>query len=149
MKNIVFGKLLLPVALTLGLVTGCASSPKGSDSDSTADAARAVDAAKAAVARANSLDWIWRDTEKFLAEAETELAAGAGHQEKAIELANKARNQAELAVNQYYLEKAKFLYQDASGNNALSADQRNRLSEAQKAIRGAEGRKAYDLLAAL
>jgi hypothetical protein len=151
MKKITFGKLLIPVALVLGLglVTGCSSSPKEPEADSMADAAKAVDAAKAAVAEANSLHWIWRDTEEFLAEAETELAAGAGHQEKAIELANKARNQANLAVNQYYLEKAKFLYQDASGSAGLTTKQRNTLSEAQKAIRSAEGRKAYDLLAAL
>jgi hypothetical protein len=147
MKRFTFGTQLIPAVLALGLVTACSSSPKEPQKDAMADAAQAVAAAKAAVAEADSLNWIWRDTEEFLAEAESELAAGDGHQEKAIELANKARNQAELAINQYYLEKAKFMYQDASAGSGLTAAQRSVLSEAESAIRSAEGRKAYDLLA--
>jgi len=148
MKRMFFGKQLVPVAMVLGLVVGCSSTPPAPPAqDNMAEVNQAIDAAKASIAKAKSLDWIWRDTEKFLAEAEKEAAAG--NSEAAIKLANKARNQGDLAVNQYYLEKAKVMYQQASGVSGLNASQQSTLSEADKAIRNAEGRKAYDLLTPL
>ncbi|GMQ84168.1 MAG: DUF4398 domain-containing protein [Gammaproteobacteria bacterium] len=149
MKRTVIGKRLVPVALVLGLVVGCASSPPEVVHDENAEVNQAIDAAKAAIAKAKSLDWIWRDTEKFLKQAESEAAAPEGQKSLAIKLANKARNQAELAVNQYYLEKAKTLFDEASAMQGLDANQTNTLSDADKAIRNAEGRKAYDLLTPL
>jgi LysM repeat protein len=144
----IFGKQLVPVAMVLGLVVGCSSTPPAPPAqDNMAEVNQAIDAAKASIAKAKSLDWIWRDTEKFLAEAEKEAAAG--NSEAAIKLANKARNQGELAVNQYYLEKAKIMYQQASSVSGLSAAQQSTLSDANKAIHNAEGRKAYDLLTPL
>jgi len=148
MKRMIFGKQLVPVAMVLGLVVGCSSTPPAPPAqDNMAEVNQAIDAAKASIAKAKSLDWIWRDTEKFLAEAEKEAAAG--NSEAAIKLANKARNQGELAVNQYYLEKAKIMYQQASSVSGLSAAQQSTLSDANKAIHNAEGRKAYDLLTPL
>jgi LysM repeat protein len=148
MKRMFFGKQLVPVAMVLGLVVGCSSTPPAPPAqDNMAEVNQAIDAAKASIAKAKSLDWIWRDTEKFLAEAEKEAAAG--NSEAAIKLANKARNQGELAVNQYYLEKAKIMYQQASSVSGLSAAQQSTLSDANKAIHNAEGRKAYDLLTPL
>jgi len=150
MKRTIFGKQLVPVLLVLGLAAGCTSTPPAPvHTDNMAEANQAIAGAKAAVAKAKSLDWIWRDTEKFLKEAEKEAAAGEGHQDAAIKLANKARNQAELAVNQYYLENAKVMYKQASGASGLSAGQQGTLAEAGKAIGAAEGRKAYDLLTPL
>jgi nucleoid-associated protein YgaU len=67
----------------------------------------------------------------------------------AIKLANKARDEAELALNQYYLEKAKVLFGEASAAQGLNADQQRTLEAAGEAIRNAEGRKAYDLLTPL
>ena len=148
MKRMIFGKQLVPVAMVLGLVVGCSSTPPAPPAqDNMAEVNQAIDAAKASIAKAKSLDCIWRDTEKFLAEAEKEAAAG--NSEAAIKLANKARNQGELAVNQYYLEKAKIMYQQASRVSGLSAAQQSTLSDANKAIHNAEGRKAYDLLTPL
>jgi len=149
MKITVFGKQLTAVALVLGLVVGCASSPPEGAHDENAEVNQAIDAAKAAIAKAKSLDWIWRDTGKFLQQAESEAAAPDGQKSLAIKLANKARNQAELAVNQYYLEKAKIMFDEASAMQGLNVNQTNALSDADKAIRNAEGRKAYDLLTPL
>ena len=69
-------------------------------------AASAISAAKAAIAKAKANHWIWRDTEKFLKQAEA--AAKKGDDKKAISLANKAKDQAELAVKQYNAQAAKF-----------------------------------------
>lgn len=149
MKRTVFGKRLVPVILAIGLVAGCATPPPAPVQDDKAEVNKAIDAAKAAIAKAKSLDWIWRDTEKFLKQAESEAASPEGHKELAIKLANKARNQAEMAVNQYYLEKAKPMFDEASAIQGLDANQVNALSDAGRAIRNAEGRKAYDLLTPL
>jgi nucleoid-associated protein YgaU len=148
MKRTFIGKQLVPVVMVLGLVVGCASAPKEEPmKESSAEATQAIDSAKAAIAKAKSLNWIWRDTEKFLKQAEEKAAAGDG--DAAIKLANKARNQAELAVNQYYLEKAKVMFSKANSATGLTANQQNTLTEAGKAITNSEGRKAYDLLTPL
>lgn len=150
MKRTVIGKRLVPVALLmLGLVVGCASTPPAEVHDDNAEVNQAIDAAKAAIAKAKAVDWIWRDTEKFLKQAESEAATVGGQKSLAIKLANKARNQAEMAVNQYYLEKAKVMFDEATAMQGLDANQTNTLTDADKAIRNAEGRKAYDLLTPL
>jgi len=149
MKRTVFGKRLAAVALVLGFVVGCASSPPQDTRDENAEVNQAIDAAKAAIAKAKAVDWIWRDTEKFLQQAENEAAAADGQKSLAIQLANKARDQADMAVNQYYLEKAKVMFEEASAMQGLDANQTNTLSDADKAIRNAQGRKAYDLLTPL
>ena len=149
MKRTVFGKRLIPVLLAIGLVAGCATPPPAPVQDDMAEVNKAIDAAKAAIAKAKSLDWIWRDTEKFLKQAESEAASAEGSKELAIKLANKARNQADMAVNQYYLEKAKPMFDEASSIQGLDANQANALSDAGRAIRNSEGRKAYDLLTPL
>jgi len=147
MKRMIFGKQLVSVLMMLGLVVGCSSTPPAPMQDNTAETTQAIDAAKSAIAKAKSLNWIWRDTEELLAEAEKEAAAG--NSETAIKLAGKARSQADLAVNQYYLEKAKVMYGQASSASGLNAAQQGTLSQAADAIRNAEGRKAYDLLTPL
>jgi len=149
MKRTIFGKQLVPVVLVLGLVAGCTSTPPAPVHDDMADVNQAIAGAKAAIAKAKSLNWIWRDTEKILKKAESEAASGEPHKTLAIKLANKARKQAELAVNQYYLEKSKVMFKNASGTSGLTANQQNTLTEAGKAIGNAEGRKAYDLLTPL
>jgi nucleoid-associated protein YgaU len=145
MKRILTGKALVPVVLALGLAAGCASTPPEQAAPSGPnEVTQAIDNAKSAIATAKSLDWIWRDTESFLKEAEA--AAAKGDDATAIKLANKARSQAELAVNQYYLEAAKVLYAEAGSASGLSAEQQNTLTAAGAAIGNAEGRKAYDML---
>ena len=148
MKTNVFGWQLVPVVLVLSVLAGCAGTPKEPAVDQgSAQADQAIAAAEAAIAKAKANDWIWRDTEKFLKQAED--AAAKGDSDAAISLANKARNQAELAENQYYLEQAKVMFSEASAVQGLNASQQSALSEADKAIRNAEGRKAYDLLTPL
>ena len=145
MRRIFTGKQLAIVVLAFGVAAGCASSPKETAAPGpSAEATQAIDGAKAAIAQAASVDWLWRDTEQFLAEAEA--AAAEGDNATAIKLANKARDEAELAVNQYYLEKAKFLSAQAKASKTLSASQKSTLNAADEAIRNAEGRKAYDML---
>ncbi len=150
MKRILTGKALVPVFLAMGLVAGCATTPQEQPAPAkqqqgpSAAVMDAINSAKAAIAKAKSVNWIWRDTQKILKKAED--AAKAGDEAKAIKLANKARGQAELAVNQYYLEKAKVLYAEASKASGLSGSQQSALDAAAAAIGNAEGRKAYDLL---
>lgn len=147
MKRMIFGKQLVPVILAVGLAAGCSSTPPAPTKDNSAEVTQAIDAAKSSIAKAKSVDWIWRDTESYLADAEKEAAAG--NADTAIKLATKARNQADEAVNQYYLEQAKFMYADLSKVSGLSAAQQSTLSAAGDAIRNADGRKAYDLLTPL
>ena len=129
-------------------LAGCASTPKESTVDQGGvEADQAIAAAEAAIAKAKANEWIWRDTEKFLKQAQE--AAAKGDSDTAVQLANKARSQAEGALNQYYLEQAKIMLDEASAAQGLSASQQNTLSEADKAIKNAEGRKAYDLLTPL
>jgi SRSO17 transposase len=141
--------LVAVTVLSLGLAAGCAvQQEKAPAEPATAKApspavTQALDSARTAIKNARSHDWIWRDTEKFLKQAEE--AARKGDDARAISLANKARSQAELAVNQYYLEKAKPMLARAQAGR-LTAAQKQIVEEAKKAIRDAQGRKAYDLL---
>ncbi|MDB4409544.1 SoxXA-binding protein [Gammaproteobacteria bacterium] len=95
-------KLLSAAVLSLWLVSGCASNSSNGGSKANAEATAAIASANAAIKSAKSNDWIWRDTEKFAKEAKA--AADAGDNAKAIKLADKARFQAEAAVEQYNLE---------------------------------------------
>ncbi len=150
MKKIFPGKQLITVLLALGVAVGCATTPQEQPKAPASQAnavSQAIAAAKAAIGKAKSLGWIWRDTEKFLKKAEA--AAAKGEDDVALKLAKKAKDQAELAVNQYYLEKAKVLLVEAANASGLTADQKATLKSAQAAILNAEGRKAYDLLSPL
>ncbi len=144
-------KHLMMMALTLGVAVGCATTPPEPAATApmaqTSAVTQAIADAKSAVAEAKALNWLWRDTEKFLAEAEK--AAADGDDATAIKLANKAKGQAQEAVNQYYLEKAKVLMQEAQAASNLTASQSATLRDASAAIANAEGRKAYDLLTGL
>jgi hypothetical protein len=115
MKRYSFVRSVLALALSAGLLAGCWHSSR--DKEAVADesvkmaaadpaATEAIDAARASIAAAKANDWIWRDTEKTLKQAEE--AAAAGDSKKAIALANTAKNEADLAVEQYKIEMAKF-----------------------------------------
>ena len=106
MKKRLSAKLLAITLLTVGLNAGCAESPKkdeASASKASPEATAAIANAQDAIKMAKANSWIWRDTEKFLSEAQA--AADAGDNGTAIKLANKARSQAESAVVQFNHEK--------------------------------------------
>ena len=145
MKRILFGKQLITLLLTLGFAVGCTSSPKESAAPTAEQVSQAISDAKAAIAEATELEWVWRDSDKMLMAAE---GTAETDPEGALKLANKARSQAELAVNQYYLEHAKAMLDKASALQG-SASRDSTLAAAEAAIRNAEGRKAYDLLASV
>lgn len=109
-------RLFSVALLSLGLITGCASTDEASDSMT---AEQAIADAKAANAEAKAVNYEWRDTGKMIKKAEEKLAAGddAG----AIALANKAKAQAETAVAQANDENKKFLNENAEATAAASA----------------------------
>ncbi len=90
----------------LVLATGCAGMGKESVAKQapTPEAVQAaIQEAEAAIKKTDSVGYLWRDTEKLLKAAKA--AAKKGELEKALELAGKARRQAELAYQQYLSQK--------------------------------------------
>ena len=147
-------KFTLPVKLTsvtvlvLAGIIGCAApsqqvAEKPAAAPSAA-ASQALNDAGAAIKQAKSLDWIWRDTEDMYKEAEA--AAKAGDDAKAIKLAGDAKYQAEAAVNQYYIEKSKFLLGDLQAKRKLTAAEKSKADAAAAALSKAQGKQAYDIL---
>lgn len=101
------------VVLSMGMVTGCAQQQQkpepaaepAAQVDPKAEAAeKAIASAKDAIAKAKANNWIWRDTEKMLKDAEK--AYKEGKYDQAIKLAKKAENEAKLAVEQYQKEQS-------------------------------------------
>lgn len=109
MKKSTSVKFFTSVVFSFLLISGCASqaktdAPAEPTSMASPEATAAIGAASGAIKKAKANDWIWRDTEKFLKQAQA--AADKGDNAAAIKLANKAKSQAELAVTQYAHEKA-------------------------------------------
>jgi len=105
MKTRFHVKLLSTALLSLWLTGGCADQSAKSETAATKaspEATAAIANASDAIAIANSNDWIWRDTESYLDKARE--AAAAGDNAKAITLADMAKFEAEIAVQQYNLE---------------------------------------------
>jgi len=99
-------------ALVLTMAVGCASTPKEEATTeqtqsavTAADAQKAIDDAKAAIAKAEAAGATWRDTDKLIEQAEAAMKAG--DYAKAVELANEARRQAENALAQHEAEMSK------------------------------------------
>jgi hypothetical protein len=97
------------VVFSFLLIAGSASQAKTEATAETAskaspEATAAINTAGGAIKKAKANDWIWRDTEKFLKQAQA--AADKGDNATAIKLAKKARFQADMAITQYKFEKA-------------------------------------------
>jgi nucleoid-associated protein YgaU len=109
-------KNLLVAALTLGLAVGCATKePKEEEAAGPNAAAKnAIYSAKLANAKAAKLGHEWRDTGKMIQDAEK--AAAAGDNDTAIALADKARAQAEAAIDQYYREQERLKNLEMEGH---------------------------------
>ena len=107
MKKCLPVKLLTITILSAALTIGCAQTPdkgdSGGASKASPEAIAAIKNAGDAIKVAKGNNWIWRDTGKFLKQAQA--AADKGENSAAIKLANKARFQAEAAVIQYNHEK--------------------------------------------
>ncbi len=107
MKKRLLAKLLTITVLSALLSIGCASTSgnggSGGASKASPEATTAIKNANDAIKAAKGNDWVWRDTEKFLKQAQA--AADKGDNGAAIKLADKARFQAEAAVIQYNHEK--------------------------------------------
>jgi len=114
-------RLFSVALLSLGLITGCASTDETSDSGATS-AAQAIADAKSANAKAKAANYEWRDTGKIIAGAEKKLAAG--DEEGAIKDANKAQKQAEVAVAQAAAENEKYLNERADEAEASASSSR-------------------------
>lgn len=92
------------VLLCGALSAGCASQPPAAPASKASPEAReAIENAADAIRIANGNRWVWRDTEDLLKEARA--AADRGDNANAIELANRAKFQAEAAIIQYNYEK--------------------------------------------
>jgi nucleoid-associated protein YgaU len=107
-------RLFSVALLSLGLITGCASTEESADKPS---AAQTIADAKAANAEAKALNNEWRDTGSLIESAEKKLAAG--DEDGALALANEALAQARNAVNQANVENKKFL--NSTANEAAAS----------------------------
>jgi nucleoid-associated protein YgaU len=110
-------RLFSVALLSLGLITGCASTDESADSMS---AEQAIADAKAANAEAKAANYEWRDTGKIIKQAEEKLAAG--DEDAALALANQALAQAQTAVAQADEENKKFLNTNAVTSASASSD---------------------------
>ncbi len=104
---------LTGLAFLMTFLVGCASTTEGPTAD---DAAAAIAAAKQANAKAIAENYEWRDTGELIKQAET--AMNESKYAEAVKLANRARRQAENAVNQKYSELARL---GAAASTAVSA----------------------------
>jgi len=118
MTMLTSARLFSVALLSLGLITGCASTDEAADSSSTS-AEQAIADAKAANAEAKAANYEWRDTGKFIKKAEEKLAAG--DEEGALKLANKAETQAVTALAQADVENKKFLNENAEATSDASS----------------------------
>jgi hypothetical protein len=142
------------ISVVLGLVAGCAQyGAKPADARAEAPAAAkpaavdpatqaALDSAASAVEAAGKEKSLWRDTETLLEEAQA--AAQTGDNAGAQKLAKKAKTQADLAVNQAYLEKARAMIDASKAKGSKSSN----LAAAETALMNHEGKKAYELISA-
>lgn len=107
MKMISAVKNAALLVLVLGLGVGCTTpvEEEPTASYTQADAEQAIADAKAANAEAKAAGAEWRDTADLIAQAEAALADG--DYDKAVELANQARRQAENALAQKLAEDAR------------------------------------------
>ncbi len=123
-------RLILVAFLSLGFITGCATT-----GDAEQTAAEAIAEAKEANAAAKAAGYEWRDTGKIIESAEKALAAG--NEEEAKALANKAKTQAENAIAQQKAEDKKFMDNMSDADRAALAGAESDMSASKQAGMGA------------
>ena len=114
-------RLFSVALLSIGLITGCASTDESADDVLLAE--QAIADAKAANAEAKAVNAEWRDTGKLIEQAEEKLAAG--DTAAAIALANEAEAQARAAIAQAEAENKKFL--NANAESAIEEESSSRV----------------------
>ena len=114
-------RLFSVALLSIGLITGCASTDESADDVLLAE--QAIADAKAANAEAKAINAEWRDTGKLIEQAEEKLAAG--DTAAAIALANKAEAQARAAIAKAEAENKKFL--NANAESAIEEESSSRV----------------------
>ncbi|MDJ0881192.1 MAG: LysM peptidoglycan-binding domain-containing protein [Gammaproteobacteria bacterium] len=126
MKKTDLLKMAAVAVLSTGLMVGCASdtkeepAPVAEKQDCPSAAAKnAIYSAKIKLARAEKLGYAWRDTGKMIKDAEK--AAAKCDNDKAIELANMASEQAENAIAQYHSEQKRYNEQHGSTDGAMAS----------------------------
>jgi len=121
-------RLFSVAILSLGLITGCATTDEEDSAASSSSAAeQAISDAKALTAEAKAANYEWRDTGKIIKKAEKALAAG--DEEGALKLANQALAQSRTAISQSEHENKKFLDTMAvsyAGSDASSSNSSGR-----------------------
>lgn len=98
--------------------------------------------AKVAVKNATAVNYLWRDTGKILKKAEA--AANKGDSQKATKLAKQAQQQAESALNQYYMEVAQYIVRSVEAEGRAAA-KKSTVDAAKAALEEKQGKKAYDI----
>jgi nucleoid-associated protein YgaU len=114
-------RLFSVALLSIGLITGCASTEETADDVLLAE--QAIADAKTANAEAKAINAEWRDTGKLIEQAEEKLAAG--DTASAIALANEAEAQARAAIAQAEAENKKFL--NANAESAIEEESSSRV----------------------
>ncbi len=162
---------LMLTAAVAALLAGCASTPKEQpptveaapapaaapaqpagpspeELAARAEAQAAIERAREKIAEARELGALWRDSEAKLSAAEEAFAAG--DYARAKRLAEQAAREAELAINQHYLEKARPLIEEGQAlRGRMTPEEAGRLSQAEQAYQAKEGQRAYELIAPL
>ncbi len=141
---------IILLALSVVLLTGCSSwpeqaaVPKPKPPVTAADAASAIMAADVAINNAKQRKNLWRDTTKILDKADNAMAAD--EYRDALDSANKARGQAEVAVLQSYREEGLFLITTLRKDymDQMYTDQKTRLDSAETAWKEDRVKFAYD-----
>ena len=148
-------KYIQIIMLTVGvaLFTACGTTTEKEEAPkppaTAADAAGAIMAADVAIGKAKERKNLWRDTTKILDEAD--IAMAADEYAKARDLADKARVQAEVAVDQSYQGDALFLINSLSKDymDDMYTDQKTRLQSAATALDEGRVKEAYELASLL
>ncbi len=162
---------LILSAAALAVVAGCATTPKeeppvveaaGAPSApppqpagpspeelaARAAAEEAIAAARERIEEARRLGALWRDSEAKLKAAEEAFAGG--DYARAKRLAEQAGREAELAINQHYLERARPLIEEGQAlRGRMTEAEAARLSQAEQAYQAKEGRRAFELISPL
>lgn len=101
-------KIACLIVVVISFTVGCTKFRRaGGDGPAfKGTSADAIKGAEASIAKAKKVKWIWRDTEKMLKKAKE--AEKQGDSKKAKKLAITARDQAELAVQQFNAEKSTY-----------------------------------------